>query len=89
MLGLDPDEDFFDGKDITELRKSKPVLLAITKVVNNMCGFFPVPVNGQDGLRQSDWARHDCTQKAELEDGDIRNKGKIVWALAHLLRQQF
>jgi hypothetical protein len=81
MLGIEPGEDVFEGGDLDALRASNPVLSAVSKVVTNLCGFYPEPTSSND-LRQDGWSRHDCASKGLKADPNGR--GVLVWALAHL-----
>lgn len=82
MLGLELNSDVFEGQDLETVRTTNPVLVAVTKVVNNLCGFYDDPTATSTGQRVDGFARHDCTTKAVK--GDASSRGTFVWALAHL-----
>ena len=84
LLGLDiSNPDIFDGLSVDDFRASNEVLKAVTKVVGNLCGFFPAPTDANaSGARLFDYTRHSCTEKKVKNTNNAR--AVFVWALAHL-----
>lgn len=82
LLGLELGIDLFKDQSLEDFRESNDVLLAVGKVIGNLCGFFTDPSTDTSSPRLEDYSRHACVRKSISNEENAG--GVFIWALAHL-----